>query len=45
MTTLEDFKKLDLRIGKIIEVEELANPAYAAHKVTTQQGVYGVPTS
>lgn len=34
MATLDDFQKLDIRVGKIIDVEELPNAKYTTHKLT-----------
>lgn len=38
MATIEDFKKLDIRVGRIIEVEELPNAKYTTHKLTIDFG-------
>ena len=32
MATFEDFQKLDIRVGKIIDVEGLPNAKYTTHK-------------
>jgi len=38
MATFEDFQKLDIRVGKIINVEELPNAKYTTHKLTIDFG-------
>ncbi|MFA4880366.1 MAG: tRNA-binding protein [Candidatus Doudnabacteria bacterium] len=38
MATFEDFLKLDIRVGKIIEVEKLPNPKHTTHKLTIDFG-------
>ena len=38
MATFEDFQKLDIRVGKIVEVEELSNAKYTTHKLTIDFG-------
>ena len=38
MATFEDFQKLDIRVGKIIDVEELPNAKYTTHKLTIDFG-------
>ena len=38
MITFEDFQKLDIRVGKIIDVEELLNAKYTTHKLTIDFG-------
>lgn len=36
--TIEDFEKIDLRVGKIIAVEHLPNAKYTTHKLTIDYG-------
>lgn len=38
MITFDDFQKLDIRVGKIIDVEELPNAKYTTHKLTIDFG-------
>jgi tRNA-binding protein len=38
MATIEDFQKLDIRVGKIVEVEELPNAKYTTHKLKIDFG-------
>jgi len=38
MATFDDFQKLDIRVGKIIDVEELPNAKYTTHKLTIDFG-------
>ncbi len=38
MIILADFQKLDMRVGQIIEVEELPNPRYTTHKLILNFG-------
>lgn len=38
MPTIEDFQKLDIRVGKIIAVEALPNAKYTTHKLTIDFG-------
>lgn len=38
MATIEDFEKLDIRVGKIIRAEKLPNPKYTTHKLTIDFG-------
>ena len=38
MATFDDFKKLDILVGKIIDVEELPNAKYTTHKLTIDFG-------
>ena len=38
MVTFEDFQKLDIRVGKIIDVEELPSAKYTTHKLTIDFG-------
>ncbi len=38
MATIEDFQKLDIRVGKIMDVEELPNAKYTTHKLTIDFG-------
>src|ERR1051326_135681 len=38
MISFADFTKLDIRVGKIIRVEELPNPQYATHHLTIDFG-------
>ena len=38
MISFGDLAKLDIRVGKIITVEELPNPQYATHKCTIDFG-------
>lgn len=35
---VEDFTKLDIRVGKIVQVEELPNAKYTTHKLTIDFG-------
>lgn len=38
MVTIEDFQKLDIRVGKIIDVEYIADATYTTHKLTIDFG-------
>lgn len=38
MAIFEDFQKLDIRVGKIVAVEELPNAKYTTHKLTIDFG-------
>lgn len=38
MATIEDFDKLDIRLGNIIEVEKLENSKYTSHKLVIDFG-------
>ena len=38
MATIDDFGKLDIRVGRIVEVEPLPNPRYTTHKLTVEFG-------
>ncbi len=38
MATYDDFQKLDIRVGKILEAEELPNPKYTTHKLIIDFG-------
>lgn len=38
MASFDDFQKLDIRVGKIIDVEELPNTKYTTHKLTIDFG-------
>ena len=38
MATFDDFQKLDIRVGKIIDVEELPSAKYTTHKLTIDFG-------
>ena len=38
MATIEDFQKLDIRVGKILDVELLQNATYTTHKLTIGLG-------
>ena len=38
MTTFDDFQKLDIRVGKIVDVEDLPNAKYTTHKLTIDFG-------
>ena len=38
MATFEDFQKLDIRVGKIVEVEKLPNAKYTTHKLIINFG-------
>lgn len=38
MAAFDDFQKLDIRVGKIIDVEELPNAKYTTHKLTIDFG-------
>lgn len=41
MATFEDFQKIDIRVGKILDVEELPNAKYTTHKLTVDLGPLG----
>ena len=41
----DDFKKVDMRIGKIIEVEELSKAKKSAYKIKIDFGSLGIKTS
>jgi tRNA-binding protein len=36
--TIEDFQKLDIRVGKILKAELLPHPKYTTHKLTIDFG-------
>lgn len=38
MATFDDFSKLDVRVGKIIDVEKLPDAKYTTHKLTIDFG-------
>ena len=38
MIAFDDFQKLDIRVGKIIDVEELPNARYTTHKLIIDFG-------
>lgn len=38
MIKIEDFQKIDIRVGKIVAVELLPNPKYTTHKLTIDFG-------
>jgi len=38
MITIEDFNKLDIRVGRILEVELLPSAKYTTHKLTIDFG-------
>lgn len=38
MANFDDFLKLDIRVGKIIDAEELPNPKHTTHKITIDFG-------
>jgi len=38
MATFDDFQKLDIRVGRIIDVRELSNARYTTHKLTIDFG-------
>jgi tRNA-binding protein len=38
MITFDDFQKLDIRVGKIIDAEKLPNAKYTTHKLTIDFG-------
>jgi tRNA-binding protein len=38
MMTFADFRKLEIRVGKIIHVEDLPDPHYATHQLTIDFG-------
>lgn len=38
MATFEDFQKIDIRVGRIIAIEELPNAKYTTHKLTIDLG-------
>lgn len=38
MATFEDFQKIDIRVGKIVQVEHLENAKYTTHKLTIDFG-------
>ena len=38
MATFDDFQKLDIRVGKIVDIEELPNAKYTTHKLTIDFG-------
>ena len=46
MAIIEDFEKLDIRVGRIIEVEDLPDPKYSTHKLVIDFGAeFGVKKS
>lgn len=45
MTTIEDFQRLDLRVGKIVEVEEFPEARKPSYKLTIDFGPLGVRRS
>lgn len=40
--TFADFSKLEIRVGKIIRVEDLPDPHYATHQLTIDFGAQSV---
>lgn len=38
MAAINDFQKLDIRVGRVVDVEILANPKHATHKITVDFG-------
>jgi tRNA-binding protein len=38
MMTIDDFEKIDIRVGKILKVEHLENAKYTTHKLTVDFG-------
>ncbi len=38
MATVDDFQKLDIRVGRITDVEDLPNAKYTTHKLTIDFG-------
>lgn len=45
MATIEDFQRLDLRVGKIVEVEEFPEARKPSYKLTIDFGPLGVRRS
>ena len=45
MATIDDFDKLDIRIGKIIEVEDFPEAKYPSYKLKIDLGELGIKKS